>query len=249
MMMVSRVRVGDQVAEHVAAVHRVGGHLGRAEPAESEPRVERHRRSSGASSRRARPARCRPAGRRRPSGGWSRAARGASLECPSTSCMAIASGSSRASFASRCGSTYSRSSIRVPPVSDRRVNRRSRECTFPAWSTTRACSPISRPRRPTSTPSSHGIDDTQWTTPTPAAGWDVRDSIAHLRRERGPRRARAERRRRVRRPPRGDARGLRGTEDSMVAARAAPAPGAEVLAWWRAERERVLSGLGVPRSR
>ena len=45
---------------------------------------------------------------------------------------------------------------------------------------TRACSPTSRRRKRPSTAVVADLDPAGWATPTPAEGWDVRDSIAHL---------------------------------------------------------------------
>ena len=86
------------------------------------------------------------------------------------------------------------------------------------------------------------LDNAGWLTPTPAAGWDVRDSIAHLATSEdlaGLALADA------------DAFGARlavmladlaATERAMLADGRARS-GAEVLAWWRAARSRVLDGL------
>ena len=86
------------------------------------------------------------------------------------------------------------------------------------------------------------IDDTQWSTPTPASGWDVRDSIAHLAySEELAATAMAD----------GDAFARRleamladlvATEATMLAEGRAKSPG-EVLAWWRRDRARVTDGL------
>jgi uncharacterized protein (TIGR03084 family) len=86
------------------------------------------------------------------------------------------------------------------------------------------------------------LDDGAWATPTPAVGWDVRDSIAHLAvSERLAATAQDE----------PDAFGeqlaamladLDATEAAMLA-EGRSRPGADVLAWWRAERERTLTGL------
>jgi uncharacterized protein (TIGR03084 family) len=86
------------------------------------------------------------------------------------------------------------------------------------------------------------LDDDSWLTPTPAAGWDIRDAVAHL--------ATSE-----------DLAGLAlsdtdafatrlaamladlaGTEAALVAAGRAR-PGGEVLEWWRGARSRVLDQL------
>lgn len=87
-----------------------------------------------------------------------------------------------------------------------------------------------------------GIDDAQWATATPAAGWDVQDSIAHLAvSEELAATALAD-------PDTFDKRlasmleDLGGTEDSMLREGRARS-GPDVLTWWRAERERVLVGL------
>jgi uncharacterized protein (TIGR03084 family) len=87
-----------------------------------------------------------------------------------------------------------------------------------------------------------GLDDAEWTTPTPAAGWDVRDTVAHL--------AVSERlaATALEDPDTFGARlsallaDLDAAEAAMLAEGRAQS-GREVLAWWRTERERTLSGL------
>jgi uncharacterized protein (TIGR03084 family) len=85
-------------------------------------------------------------------------------------------------------------------------------------------------------------DDTQWATPTPAAGWDVRDSIAHLAySEELAATAMAD----------GDAfaRRLEAMLVDLVATEAAmlaegrSKTASEVLTWWRRDRARVVEGL------
>ncbi|MEX1008270.1 MAG: TIGR03084 family metal-binding protein [Acidimicrobiia bacterium] len=87
-----------------------------------------------------------------------------------------------------------------------------------------------------------GIDDDGWSSATPAAGWDVRDSIAHL--------AASEE---LAATALSDAdafanrlTGMLGnldrTENSMLR-EGRSRSGAEVLAWWRAERNVVLVRL------
>ena len=109
---------------------------------------------------------------------------------------------------------------------DRRVNRRSRECTFRAWSTTRACSPISPPRKPTSTRVVAGLDDVGWATADAGRG------LGRARLDRAPRGERGAGRDRARPTPtsfdraaRGHARRPRGHRGRDAARRAAPAPG------------------------
>ena len=88
------------------------------------------------------------------------------------------------------------------------------------------------------------IDDNEWVTPTPAAGWDVRDSIAHLAVSEDLAATALDD------PDRFAVRlaamlaDLAGTEASMLRAGRARA-GPDVLAWWRTERARVLDGLGA----
>ena len=176
------------------------------------------------------------------------------IERPSTSCIAIASGSSSASRASRCGSTSSRSSIGAPGMSADRstgASDRSRRVRRP-WPTTQACSPTSRPRKPTSTPSSPALDDAGLGArrPRPRAGTcatrsptspyaeELATTAAHR-----PRRVRRAARRADRRP-RGDPDGL----DRCSWARGGPAPGAEVLAWWRTARARHRRRAPRPRA-
>ncbi|HEY7106853.1 MAG TPA: TIGR03084 family metal-binding protein [Acidimicrobiia bacterium] len=94
------------------------------------------------------------------------------------------------------------------------------------------------------------LDDRAWLTPTPAVGWDVRDSIAHLAHSEdlaaaalldpeafGERLA-------------GMLADLDGTEQAMLAAGRARS-GPDVLRWWREARAGVLDELGrrQPRER
>ncbi len=86
------------------------------------------------------------------------------------------------------------------------------------------------------------IDDDGWSTPTPAAGWDVRDSIAHLA-------VSEELAATALSDPDAFTTRLGGmlddldrTEDEMLR-EGRSRSGAEVLAWWRAERNVVLVGL------
>jgi uncharacterized protein (TIGR03084 family) len=86
------------------------------------------------------------------------------------------------------------------------------------------------------------FDDDGWSTPTPAAGWDVRDSIAHLAvSEELAATALSD-------PEAFTTRlgrmldDLDRTEDEMLR-EGRSRSGAEVLAWWRAERNVVLVGL------
>jgi uncharacterized protein (TIGR03084 family) len=86
------------------------------------------------------------------------------------------------------------------------------------------------------------LDDGAWATPTPAAGWDVRDSIAHL--------AVSERLATVAQDEPDAFReqlaamlaDLAATEAAMLA-EGRSRPGADVLVWWRTERARTLAGL------
>jgi uncharacterized protein (TIGR03084 family) len=89
-----------------------------------------------------------------------------------------------------------------------------------------------------------GIDDRAWLTATPAAGWDVRDSVAHLAFSEGlaatalsDPEAFADRLTRM-------LQDLAGTERAMLAEGRSRTP-TEVLAWWRAERAAVLVGLNA----
>src|SRR5262245_15619955 len=89
---------------------------------------------------------------------------------PSTSCMAIASGSSRASFASMCGSTNSRSSIvspssRPPSESSFTGVYVSRVVDYPALVDDLLAAEADLDAVVAS------VDDAQWSTPTPADGW------------------------------------------------------------------------------
>ncbi len=87
-----------------------------------------------------------------------------------------------------------------------------------------------------------GLDDVAWAIPTPAVGWDVRDSIAHL--------AVSER---LAATAQDDPDAFRAELAAMLAdveateaamlAEGRSRPGADVLAWWRTERARTLAGL------
>jgi uncharacterized protein (TIGR03084 family) len=86
------------------------------------------------------------------------------------------------------------------------------------------------------------LDDAHWATPTPAEGWDVRDSIAHL--------AVSER---LAATAQDDPDAFRAQLAEMLAdldateaamlAEGRSRPGSDVLAWWRTERGRTLAGL------
>lgn len=87
-----------------------------------------------------------------------------------------------------------------------------------------------------------GLDDTGWSTPTPAQGWDVRDSIAHLAYS-------EELAATATTDP--DAFALRladlvaniETTESDLVAQGRSISGPEVLGWWRRTRARTLEGL------
>src|SRR5262245_5268852 len=160
---------------------------------------------------------------------------------PSTSCMAIASGSSRASFASMCGSTNSRSSIVSP----------SSRAPSESWFTgVYVSAVVDYPGLVDDLVAEEAdldtvvasIDDRQWAIPTPASGWDVRDSIAHLAySEELAATAMADGVAFARRLEAMLA-DLVATEATMLAEGRAKAPAA-VLAWWRRDRARVADGL------
>jgi uncharacterized protein (TIGR03084 family) len=86
------------------------------------------------------------------------------------------------------------------------------------------------------------LDDAHWATPTPAEGWDVRDSIAHL--------AVSER---LAATAQDDPDAFRaqltemladlGATETAMLAEGRSRPGSDVLAWWRTERGRTLAGL------
>jgi uncharacterized protein (TIGR03084 family) len=87
-----------------------------------------------------------------------------------------------------------------------------------------------------------GLDDREWLTPTPAEGWDVRDSIAHLAYSEELAATAlvdpdtfAERLAAM-------LSDLEATERTMLAA-GRVRTGPEVVRWWRAERDRVLAEL------
>lgn len=88
-----------------------------------------------------------------------------------------------------------------------------------------------------------GLDAGGWATPTPAAGWDVRDTIAHL--------AMAEELAALAAAdPEAFATRLAGlladlaATDVAMTDRGRAQSGEEVLAWWRRERARTLDALG-----
>ncbi|HXY91576.1 MAG TPA: TIGR03084 family metal-binding protein [Acidimicrobiia bacterium] len=87
-----------------------------------------------------------------------------------------------------------------------------------------------------------GIDDDAWLAPTPAAGWDVRDSIAHLAYSEELAATALSDPEAFQERLRAMLADLRATEEGMLREGRAR-PGHEVLGWWRAERRRVLENL------
>ena len=86
------------------------------------------------------------------------------------------------------------------------------------------------------------LDDAGWATPTPAAGWDVRDSIAHLATAEDLAAAAAT-----------DPGGFQTQLDALIAdlangvdvlvGKGRAMPGAGVLGWWRESRTSTIDGL------
>ena len=217
------------------------GHLGRAEPAQPEPGVERDERVREHRHHVLAGLDTRPAGRHRPSAGWSGAARGGSPSARRR--PAWRSRRDRPERASPAGAA-----ARTPgPASVSSPDDQSSESSFTGVYVSGV---VDYPGLLADLAAEEadldavvdGIDDVQWATPTPAVGWDVRDSIAHLA-------ASEDLAALALSDP--DAFGTRlaamladldATEDAMVEEGRARS-GAEVLAWWRAERGRVLHGL------